>query len=52
MGIEAELIEGDNGIFEVAVDGNLVFSKQASGEFIATQDMVRLVKEHLEGSKK
>jgi predicted nicotinamide N-methyase len=27
FGIESELIEGDKGVFDVVVDGDLVFSK-------------------------
>jgi len=27
FGIDAELIKGDNGVFEVRVDGDLVFDK-------------------------
>lgn len=33
LGIDAKLIEGDKGIFDVAVDGDLVFSKYAAGRF-------------------
>lgn len=28
-----ELIESDGGVYEVVVDGRLVYSKKASGEF-------------------
>jgi len=47
LGVRPELIEGDDGIFEVAVDGEVVFSKQKVGEFIATPDIVALVSAHL-----
>ena len=33
FGIRPELIEGDKGIFDVRVDGNLLFSKHAIGRF-------------------
>ena len=33
LGIEAELIEGAGGIFDVRVDGDLIYSKQETGEF-------------------
>jgi selT/selW/selH-like putative selenoprotein len=33
FGIEAELIRGANGVFDVRVDGSLVFSKDASDRF-------------------
>ncbi len=33
FGIEPELIPGDKGVFDVRVDGDLVFSKHASKRF-------------------
>lgn len=33
LGVEAELIEGANGIFDVIADGERVFSKQETGRF-------------------
>ena len=33
VGIEAELIRGTNGVFDVVADGTLVFSKHATGRF-------------------
>jgi len=33
FGIESELIEGKNGIFDVVADGTMVFSKHAMGRF-------------------
>ncbi len=32
-GVEAQLIEGDNGVFDVEVDGRRVFSKHEAGRF-------------------
>ena len=32
-GVEAELVRGDDGIFDVVVDGRLVFSKHEAGRF-------------------
>ncbi len=32
-GVEAELIKGDNGVFDVEVDGRRVFSKHEAGRF-------------------
>jgi len=32
-GIESELIEGKSGIFDVVVDGNLIYSKKETGRF-------------------
>ena len=31
--LEPELIEGDNGIFDVAVDGKMIFSKYEQSRF-------------------
>ncbi len=33
LGVEANLVPGRNGIFDVIVDGKLVFSKFDSGRF-------------------
>ena len=33
LGLEAELIKGLHGIFDVILDGDLVFSKKALGRF-------------------
>jgi len=33
FGAKVGLIEGKDGVFEVTVDGNLVFSKRALGRF-------------------
>jgi predicted nicotinamide N-methyase len=48
LGVRADLIEGDHGVFDVAVNGDLVFSKQEQKSFIATQAVVELVRRHLE----
>lgn len=33
LGIDAELIKGSGGVFEVVADGKLIFSKKAVGRF-------------------
>lgn len=33
LGIDAELIAGDDGIFDVVADGDLIFSKHAEQRF-------------------
>jgi selenoprotein W-related protein len=33
FGVEAELIRGTNGVFDVVVDDQLIFSKHDSGRF-------------------
>lgn len=42
MAAEVELIESSGGVFEVVVDGTLVYSKKRTGEF---PDEARLVEE-------
>jgi selenoprotein W-related protein len=32
-GVDAELVRGERGIFDVVVDGRLLFSKHESGRF-------------------
>ena len=44
LGFKAELIEGEDGVFDVAVEGDVVFSKQARGSFAGTPDIVELVR--------
>lgn len=51
LGQKATLIAGEDGIFDVAVDGDIVFSKQERGEFISTPEILELVKARLEDLK-
>ncbi len=44
---EVKLIEASGGLFEVTVDGNLVFSKQAEGRHAEEGEVRRLMDEHL-----
>jgi selenoprotein W-related protein len=39
--VKAELIEGSGGIFDVAVDGELVFSKHRVGRFPQNEEVLR-----------
>jgi selenoprotein W-related protein len=32
-GVEAELVPGSNGVFDVVVDGKLIYSKHRTGRF-------------------
>jgi selenoprotein W-related protein len=43
LGIEAKLIPGGGGVFEVTVDGRLVFSKKAAGRFPDPSEILGLV---------
>ena len=41
--IQVELIAGSNGVFEIAVDGQLVFSKKKLGRFPEDGEIVKLL---------
>jgi selenoprotein W-related protein len=41
FGIEAELIKGKNGVFDVVVDGNLVFSKCEARRFPQNDEILK-----------
>jgi selenoprotein W-related protein len=40
MGIEAELIRGDRGVFDVAADGKVLFSKHSAGRFPDSDEII------------
>ena len=40
FGIDAELIEGDNGVFDVVADGDLIFSKHAEERFLEHDEII------------
>ena len=41
------LVAGTDGVFDVAVDGHVVFSKHETGKLIDTSDIVELVRTHV-----
>jgi selenoprotein W-related protein len=43
FGVQSELIEGKNGIFDVVVDGDLVFSKHKAGRFPQNDEILRML---------
>jgi predicted Rdx family selenoprotein len=47
LGISAELIVGDKGIFDVTADAEIVFSKYAAGRFPDNQEIIDALKERL-----
>ena len=47
LGLEAELIKGSHGIFDVTLDGDLVFSKKALGRFPLPGEVETLLEERL-----
>ena len=44
MGAETELIGSGGGVFEVTVDGKLVFSKRALGRFPEETEILAMLK--------
>jgi selenoprotein W-related protein len=42
-GIDAKLTKGSGGVFEVALDGKLIFSKKALGRFPETSEILEMV---------
>jgi selenoprotein W-related protein len=44
LGLEAELIPGSGGIFDVKVDGQLVFSKKIAGRFPENAEVIDALK--------
>lgn len=40
FGVEPQLVKGDNGVFDVVVDGRLIFSKHEAGRFPREQEVL------------
>ena len=45
MNVDAELIGGSGGVFEISVDGRKIFSKKALGRFPAEGEVVGLIRQ-------
>jgi len=43
LGAEIELIAGSNGVYDVSVDGKIVFSKFEKGRFPQTDEIISLI---------
>ena len=43
FGVESELIQGKGGVFDVVVDGDMVFSKHEVGRFPTEQEVIDLM---------
>ena len=41
IGVEPELAKGANGIFDVAADGKLVFSRHRDARFPGTEEIIQ-----------
>jgi selT/selW/selH-like putative selenoprotein len=44
FGVEAELIKGSGGVFDVKVDGQLLFSKHEQDRFPDNDEVIGLIK--------
>ena len=42
--LETDLIKGSNGIFDVELDGKLVYSKNETGEFPDEESLIQKIK--------
>jgi selenoprotein W-related protein len=45
FGADIELIAGSNGIFDITVDGNIIFSKFKQKRFPQADEVIRLIQE-------
>ena len=43
-GASVEIVEGSGGVFEVTVDGGLIYSKKDTGRFPETGEVVSAIK--------
>ena len=41
LGIDAELTRGDRGVFDVAVNGRVIFSKYSAGRFPNDEEILK-----------
>lgn len=41
LGIDAELTRGDRGVFDVAVNGRVIFSKSSAGRFPNDEEILK-----------
>ena len=48
FGLKPELVDGADGIFEVAVNGKVVFSKQETGEFKEAPEIIELIRANMD----
>ena len=43
LGADIELVAGSNGIFDVSLDGNMIYSKLEQGRFPQPNDIIELI---------
>jgi len=44
LGVEAQLIKGKDGVFDVVANGNLIFSKHETGRFPEESEIVEALR--------
>ena len=44
LGAEIELVAGSNGVFDISLDGNMIYSKFEEGRFPQTGDILERIK--------
>jgi selenoprotein W-related protein len=47
LGIDADLFVGSRGVFDVSVDGTLIFSKHSAGRFPDEAELVETIRARL-----
>jgi len=52
MQITEELVASGGGVFEVKVDGDLIYSKKQTGQFPDEGDIVEIIKKRAKGRLK
>ena len=45
LGADIELVAGSNGIFDITVDGRIIFSKFKQGRFPQADEVISLIQE-------
>jgi selT/selW/selH-like putative selenoprotein len=45
LGVDAELVRGERGVFDVLVDGRVIFSKHSAGRFPTDAEIVQAIRE-------
>jgi selT/selW/selH-like putative selenoprotein len=43
LGADIELVAGSNGIFDISLDGNMIFSKFEQGRFPQPDEIIKLI---------
>ena len=43
LGVDSKLVASGGGVFEVSVDGKLIFSKRSLGRFPETREILQLI---------